>query len=172
MVCLCGTSNQLNAHLAPRPTGTRSLARRQKKVPRWGRSCSVELAEEEGLRPGAFGAWARSPGGEASAPPSNSRRAAIFFRPPAHLNEFARRGPKKKRPDGGAVARWSWRKKRDSNPRTCYSQRFSRPSRSTTLPFFRGKDTRAIFVCNEEHDFFAHRGRCHGLAFFSNRQNI
>ena len=51
MVCLCGTSNQLNAHLAPRPTGTRSLARRQKKVPRWGRSCSVELAEEEGFEP-------------------------------------------------------------------------------------------------------------------------
>jgi hypothetical protein len=27
-------------------------------------------------------------------------------------------------------------------------------------------------VCNEEHDFFAHCGRCCGLAFFSNRQNI
>lgn len=27
------------------------------------------------------------------------------------------------------------RRKRDSNPRTCYSQRFSRPPHSTALPF-------------------------------------
>ena len=54
-----------------------------------------------GIAASAAGAWARSPGGEASAPPSNSRRAAFFFRPPAHLNEFARRGPKKKAPRWG-----------------------------------------------------------------------
>src|SRR5690606_41725636 len=28
-----------------------------------------------------------------------------------------------------------WRRKRDSNPRTCYSQQFSRLPQSTTLPF-------------------------------------
>ena len=32
-----------------------------------------------------------------------------------------------------------WRRKRDSNPRTCYSQRFSRPPHSTALPFLRGQ---------------------------------
>jgi hypothetical protein len=30
-----------------------------------------------------------------------------------------------------------WRKARDSNPRTCYSQQFSRLPHSTTLPAFR-----------------------------------
>ena len=34
----------------------------------------------------------------------------------------------------------SWRRKRDSNPRSLAAQRFSRPPRSTTLPFLRRKD--------------------------------
>ena len=34
-----------------------------------------------------------------------------------------------------------WRRARDSNPRTCNSQRFSRPPRSTTLPALRRKNT-------------------------------
>ena len=32
-----------------------------------------------------------------------------------------------------------WRRERDSNPRTCDSQRFSRPPHSTALPSLRGK---------------------------------
>ncbi len=34
-----------------------------------------------------------------------------------------------------------WRRKRDSNPRRCDPQRFSRPPHSTTLPFLRCKST-------------------------------
>jgi hypothetical protein len=33
----------------------------------------------------------------------------------------------------------AWRRERDSNPRTCYSQRFSRPPHSTALPSLRRK---------------------------------
>ena len=33
-----------------------------------------------------------------------------------------------------------WRRERDSNPRTCNSQRFSRPPQSTTLPSLRGQN--------------------------------
>ena len=33
-----------------------------------------------------------------------------------------------------------WRRVRDSNPRTCYSQQFSRLPQSTTLPTLRAKD--------------------------------
>ena len=32
-----------------------------------------------------------------------------------------------------------WRRERDSNPRTCYSQQFSRLPHSTALPSLRGK---------------------------------
>ena len=39
----------------------------------------------------------------------------------------------------GIETMWNWigRRERDSNPRTCNSQRFSRPSQSTTLPSLR-----------------------------------
>ncbi len=36
-----------------------------------------------------------------------------------------------------AIAVSEWRRVRDSNPRTCYSQRFSRPPHSTALPTLR-----------------------------------
>ena len=38
-----------------------------------------------------------------------------------------------------------WRRVRDSNPRTCYSQQFSRLPQSTTLPALRGKSKGCIF---------------------------
>ncbi len=42
-----------------------------------------------------------------------------------------------------------WRRVRDSNPRTCYSQQFSRLPQSTTLPTLRAKDnTRLPFKKN------------------------
>ena len=42
------------------------------------------------------------------------------------------------------------RRERDSNPRTCYSQRFSRPPQSTTLPSLRRK-------CTPKSGFGAHK---------------
>ena len=42
------------------------------------------------------------------------------------------------------------RRERDSNPRTCYSQRFSRPSQSTTLPSLRGKYKASLLFTNNK----------------------
>ena len=84
------------------------------------RSSTMSINMESGFTPSAFGAWARSPGGEAPEPPSNSRCAGLFFSPSSSLERDRSPGAKKKRPDGGAVARWSWRKKRFLNLVTLY----------------------------------------------------
>ena len=42
-----------------------------------------------------------------------------------------------------------WRRERDSNPRTCYSQRFSRPPHSTALPSLRRK-SKVSSIANKE----------------------
>ena len=39
------------------------------------------------------------------------------------------------------------RRVRDSNPRSCYRQRFSRPPHSTTLPTLRRKSTNSLIFC-------------------------
>ena len=60
----------------------------------WSRDCAqAPLAPGRVPWRGCFGSIER---------PRRAARAAFFFRPPAHLNEFDRRGPKKKRPQLGA----------------------------------------------------------------------
>ena len=46
------------------------------------------------------------------------------------------------------------RRKRDSNPRYIAVQRFSRPPRSTTLPFLRCKDTTFSFLKHNRQKIF------------------
>jgi len=92
------------------PTPLNEFDRRgpkKKSAPSWGRGRSIEPAEEEGLRPApkAPGRVPRVGCFSSIERPQRAARAAFFFRPPAHLNEFDRRGPKKKRPQLGARSR-------------------------------------------------------------------
>src|SRR5690606_31830205 len=47
------------------------------------------------------------------------------------------------------------RRVRDSNPRSCYRQRFSRPPHSTTLPTLRRKSTNSAIYCKFNYTFFS-----------------
>ena len=47
-----------------------------------------------------------------------------------------------------------WRRVRDSNPRSYYRQRFSRPPHSTTLPTLRRKSTNSMTFCKFNSIFF------------------
>ena len=58
------------------------------------------------------------------------------------------RRPKYKMPLIGAPCSFL-RRERDSNPRTCDSQRFSRPPHSTALPSLRGK-SKGFHFCNKK----------------------
>ena len=53
-----------------------------------------------------------------------------------------------------------WRRVRDSNPRTCYSQQFSRLPQSTTLPTLRGQKYKSDqHLQNQNKLFFLFRFR-------------
>lgn len=48
----------------------------------------------------------------------------------------------------------AWRRKRDSNPRYVAVKRFSRPPRSTTLPFLRCKSTFFFYLTSISRNIF------------------
>ena len=59
------------------------------------------------------------------------------------------------------ISEYLKRRERDSNPRRCYPQRFSRPPHSTALPFlqknsleFGCKGITFFLSCKEKNDFF------------------
>ena len=70
--------------------------------------------------------------------------AAIFFVSIAHSSKLGSHENQKKYLHIRAGTLNIWRRERDSNPRTCDSQRFSRPPHSTALPSLRRKCTATI----------------------------
>ena len=84
---------------------------------------------------------------------------------PITVNSFSRGGPhstaNKKNPTPKKILPkqdvfFQARRKRDSNPRTYYSQQFSRLPQSTALPFLRDKSKINSFLSNAKCSYFLH----------------
>ena len=88
--------------------------------------------------------------------PNSLKEFCLFYFPKKNTNKFGFFGKEKTHNN---VVGFFLRRKRDSNPRTCYSQQFSRLPHSTALPFLQ----KSYQICPD-------CGCKYGKVFYSRKQ--